>query len=78
MSVSRRATETLAKGLAESPMTWLDTRAEASLSELLGESVLLPRCPARFWTEDRLCPFEIVIIGCRTPGFRGMGRHLRW
>ena len=58
--VSRRAVEILAKGLADKP----DERGslqdlEASLSELLGESVPPPPPPpARFWTEEQLVRFR--------------------
>jgi serine/threonine protein kinase len=57
---SRLATATLAKRLAEKP----DERGslqemEASLSELLGESVPLPPPPpARFWTEEQVVRFR--------------------
>ena len=57
---SRRAAEALAKGLAEEPeerSTLEDL--EASLSELLGESVPPPAPPpARFWTEEQVVRFR--------------------
>ena len=57
---SRRAMEALAKGLAENPEdrgTLKDL--EASLSELLGESVPQPAPPpARFWTEEQIIRFH--------------------
>lgn len=57
---SRRATEKLTKGMAEDPEargTLQDL--EASLSELLGESVPPPALPpARFWTEEQVVRFR--------------------
>lgn len=57
---SRRATEILAKGLAEEPEergTLQDL--EMSLSELFGESVPPPEPPpARFWTEEQVVRFR--------------------
>ena len=57
---SRRATETLAKGLAREPeerSTLEDL--EGWLSELLGESVPPPAPPpARFWTEEQVVRFR--------------------
>ena len=58
--VSQRATEMLAKGLPEKPedRTTLED-LEASLSKLLGESVLRPPPPpARFWTEEQIVCFR--------------------
>ena len=57
---SRKAVETLSGGMADAP----DARStlqvlEASLSELLGESVPRPPPPpARFWTEDQVVRFR--------------------
>ena len=57
---SRKTVETLTKGMADAP----DARStlqdlEASLSELLGESVPRPPPPpARFWTEDQVVRFR--------------------
>ncbi|MEK7993657.1 MAG: NERD domain-containing protein kinase family protein, partial [Planctomycetota bacterium] len=57
---SRRAAETLAKGVAEDPEARGTLQElEASLSELLGESVPPPAPPpARFWTEDQVVRFR--------------------
>ena len=57
---SRKTVETLSEGMADAP----DARTtlqdlEASLSELLGESVPRPPPPpARFWTEDQVVRFR--------------------
>ena len=57
---SRKTVETLSEGMADAP----DARStlqdlEASLSELLGESVPRPPPPpARFWTEDQVVRFR--------------------
>jgi hypothetical protein len=59
-STSRMAVGALASGLAEDPQdrTTL-SELEASLSELLGESVPPPAPPpARFWTEDQVIRFR--------------------
>lgn len=57
---SRRATEILAGGLAEATEVRVTPQdLEASLSELLGESMPPPEPPpARFWTEEQVVRFR--------------------
>lgn len=57
---NRRATEALAKGLAEEPEARVTLHdLELSLSGLLGESIPPPAPPpARFWTEEQVVRFR--------------------
>ena len=57
---SLKTVDTLAKGMADDPEVRSTIRdLEASLSELLGESVVPPPPPpARFWTEDQVVRFR--------------------